>query len=228
MVAIQDSTPVSVSLADINNTDFLVGVVEPENGSLIAISREVGDLTVALSGEVKVFVSDINGEIEQGDFIGSSWIRGVGMKAIDNSDQKIIGVALENFADVEDMAEVEGLDTPQGNVSAKIGKITIRIFDKQVGQDFTAENANFLEQFAARIAGKEVVFARIIAASVLFIVSAVISGVFLANAIKGSFISLGRNPLASSSIYSQLIQVSGVSIGVILIGTVLAYIVLIL
>ncbi|MDX1765841.1 MAG: hypothetical protein R3313_02715 [Candidatus Saccharimonadales bacterium] len=229
LVSIQQTVPTSVDLADLTNADFLVGVVESEGQSLLTISREQGDLTVALSGEVEIFVSDINGPIEQGDFIGNSWIRGVGMKALENTDQKLLGIALESFDESDDDAyEVSDIDTPDGRKDAKIAKIALRIFDRQVGPNSTLDDTTFLEEFAARVAGKQVVFARILAAAVMFIVSAVISAVFLANAIRGSFISLGRNPLASGSIYTNLIQVSGVAMGVILIGTVLAYVVLII
>jgi len=229
LVSIQQTVPTSVDLADINNTDFLVGVVESDGQSLLTISREQGDLTVALSGEVEVFVSDINGPIKQGDFIGSSWIRGVGMKALENTDQKLLGIALESFDETDsDVFEAEDIDTPNGKKTARIAKIALRVFDRQVGPNSTLDDTTIIEDFAARVAGKQVVFARILAAAVMFIVSAVISAVFLANAIRGSFISLGRNPLASGSIYTNLIQVSGVAIGVILIGTVLAYVVLII
>ena len=231
LVSIGTDSPQSVGLADINNTDFLVGVVENEGNSLLSISREVGDLTVALSGEVEVFVSDVNGPIKQGDFVGTSWIRGVGMKSLENTEQKLLGIALESFDENStDSVAFDDIETPTGTQEAKIGKIALRLFDRQIGTEFASndDSTSVLERFAARIAGRDVLFARVIASAVLFIVSAVISGVFLANAIRGSFISLGRNPLASSSIYSNLIQVSGVSIGVILIGTVLAYIILII
>jgi len=229
LVSIQQTVPTSVDLADINNTDFLIGVVEMEGDSLMTIAREEGNLSVALSGEVEVFVSDVNGPIKQGDFIGSSWIRGVGMKALENTDQKLLGVALESFDETtNEVYEAEDIETPDGKKDAKISKIALRIFDRQVGPDTTLDDTTFLEEFAARVAGKQVVFARILAAAVMFVVSASISAVFLANAIRGSFISLGRNPLASGSIYTNLIQVSAVAIGVILIGTVLAYVVLII
>ena len=229
LVSIQQTVPTSIDLADINNTDFLVGVVEEEGSSLLTIARDQGDISVALSGEVEVFVSDINGPIQQGDFIGSSWIRGVGMKALDNTDQKLIGIALEGLSETDnDVFEAEDIETPDGKRTARISKIALRVFDRQVGPDTALDDTTVLERFAARVAGKQVLFARVLAATVLFLVSSAISAVFLANAIRGSFISLGRNPLASGSIYSNLIQVSGVAIGVILIGTVLAYVVLII
>jgi hypothetical protein len=231
LVSIGKDDPDEISLADLGTPDFLLGVVEDENSSLLSITREVGDVTVALSGEAQVFVSDINGEIKTGDFIGSSWISGVGMKSLQSQEQKLIGIALEDFGeDSTNFIEVEDIDTANGKKTAKISKIVIRLFDRQIGADFgtASDDTTALERFAARVAGKQVLFARVIAAAVLFLVSSVISAVFLANAIRGSFISLGRNPLASGSIYSNLVQVSGVSIGVVLVGSVLAYVVLVI
>lgn len=227
LVAIQQEDSSKVDLADINNTDFLVGVVEDQGTSLISISREAGDLHVALSGEVEVFVSDINGDIQEGDFIGSSWIRGVGMVSLGDPQQKLLGVALQSFDETtSDVVVVNDIETPSGSKTARITKIGVRLFDRDVGVNPNQETTSQLEKFAERIAGKDVVFARVVAAVVLFIVTGLIGGAFLANAIRGSFISLGRNPLASSSIYVNLIQVSAVSIGVMLIGTVLSYVVL--
>lgn len=231
IVSIGSESPSSVNLADITNTDFVVGVVEDDESGLLSITREQGNISVALSGEVEVFVSDVNGPIAQGEFVGTSWIRGVGMKSLENTDQKLIGIALEAFDENSPGSiEVNDIETPSGTQSANVGKIALRLFDRQVGSEFSSEDSETtaLERFAARVAGKEVLFARVVAATVLFMVSAVVGGVFLANAIRGSFISLGRNPLASSSIYANLIQVSGVSIGVIFIGTVLAYFVLVI
>lgn len=227
MVSISQTEPITVELADINNNSYLTGVVAGENDSLLNINRNGTTTYVAVSGDTSVFVSDINGPITAGDFVGSSWISGVAMRSDTSSKQRLLGVALEDFsADSQDKREFEDIETPSGTQDALVGKIAVRLFDRDIGADPTSQSG--LEVLAQRIAGKDVAYARVLMASGLFALSVLVSGIFLSNAIRGSFISLGRNPLASSTIFSSLLQVSGTSIALVIIGAFLAYVVLIL
>jgi len=227
LVSIKNTVPTTVELADLTNNEYLFGVVETNGDSLLNFSPGSTSVNVATVGQADAFVTDVNGDISVGDFIGASWIRGVGMKANDTKQQKLLGIALENFDDKStNFISADDIETPEGNTSARIGKITVRLFDKEVGPDLS-ENVSTLENFASRIAGKDVSFARVIAAAALFIVATIVSGIFLANAIHGSFISIGRNPLSGSTIFNSLMQVSGVAVSLLLIGAVIAYIVLV-
>lgn len=230
MVSIQNGDPSTIEASNVNNSDYLAGVVLSGRDSLVNIKKVNEDIQVATNGEVAVYVSDINGDIAAGDFISASWISGVGMKARAerSTEQKMLGVALSDFNKSSTGArEFKDITTPTGVTSAYVGKIAVKLFDRDVGPDTQAQRTG-LELLAARLAGKEVAFIRILAATGLFIISVIISGVFLANAIRGSFISLGRNPLASGSIFSSLMQVSGTSIALVLIGAAISYILLIL
>jgi len=228
LVTISNDVPPKVELANLGNSQYLIGVVEDDGQSLLTLNKDGADILVATSGEVFVFVSDLSGEIEPGDFIGTSWVNGVGMKAQRVTEQKLLGVALEPFDEEYEGAVIaEDIQTPNGQKTARIGKIAVRLFEREVGPD-SENSASALERLAFRLAGREVPFIRILAAVGLFSISAIISGVFLANAIRSSLISIGRNPLAHSSIFASLTQVSGVSIGLVLIGAALAYMVLIL
>ncbi len=40
-------------------------------------------------------------KIKAGDFVGASWLEGIGMKAINQDQQKLAGVALESFDESE-------------------------------------------------------------------------------------------------------------------------------
>lgn len=228
LVTLSNETPPQVNLANLNNSQYLVGVIEDDGEGLITLNKDGATILVATSGEVLAFVSDLSGEIKPGDFIGTSWINGVGMKAERITEQKLLGVALEPFNDeTTEFIEVEQVETNDGNKTARIGKIAVRLFEREVGPDVN-QGASSLENLALRLAGKDVSFARIVAAFGLFTISVIISGVFLANAIKSSLISIGRNPLSHSPIFNSLLQISGVSIALIMIGSLLAYVVLIL
>lgn len=227
LVILSNDTPPQVELANLNNSEYLVGVVGDNGDSLITLNKEGEDVVVVTGGEVFAYVSDLSGDIKPGDFIGTSWINGVGMKAERVVDQKLLGVALEAFDAESTAVDIEDVETIHGTKSARVGKIAIRLFEREVGQE-TGQSLSALESFALRVAGKDVPFARVIAAFGLFTISVIIAGVFLANAIKSSLISIGRNPLAQGSIFNTLTQISGVSIGLVLIGAALSYVVLIL
>lgn len=231
LISLTSTEPASIELADVNTTNYLAGVVEPAGEGLIVSEVEGSNVYVATDGIVEAFVSDLNGEIKTGDFIGASWIKGVGMKALENTetDQKVLGVALQD----QDLSDeytylVEDVETPNGTKEANVGKVSIKIFPRDTGPYFGSSTESGLEEFANNLTGKEVPLVRIIAALLLFSVAIVISGVFMTNGIKSSLNSLGRNPLASQSIFSTLTQISVVSVGLILVGATVAYVVLVI
>ena len=231
LVSLITTEPASIELADLNTSNYLAGVVEPEGEGLLVSDVEGSNLYIATSGIVTAFVNDLNGEIKAGDFIGASWIKGVGMKALENTDtdQKILGVALQDQETTgQYVYTVEKVETPQGIKTAKVGKINIKIFPRDVGPYFSASDKSGLEEFASNLAGKEVPFVRIVTALMLFSVAVVMSGVFMTNGIRGGLTSLGRNPLASQSIFATLTQISVVSVGLILVGAAIAYAVLVI
>jgi hypothetical protein len=227
VVTLSNSTPPQLELANLNNSEYLVGVIENDGQSLLTLNKDGASVLVAISGEVLAFVTDINGDIKPGDFVGSSWINGVGMKAEPVSEQKLVGVALESFtSDSPNTITVDDVETSSGNRSAVVGKIALRLFEREISPD-NLEKASALEELAAKLAGKNVSFARVLAAVGLFTTSIVLAGVFLTNAIRSSLISIGRNPLSHEAIFNTLAQIAGVSIGLLLLGAALAYIVLI-
>lgn len=227
LVSIRNTIPTTIELASVLNSDYLLGVVERTGDSLLSFSDGMDDVAVTTIGQAEAFVSDVNGDIKIGDFIGASWIKGVGMKANSEVQQKLLGIAIEDFSEAAtNVVLARDIETPSGKKDARIGKIAIRLFNKEVGPDVN-DGRSSLENFASRVAGKDVAFVRVVASAGLFVVTVLISSVFLANAIKGSFISIGRNPLSSASVFNSLMHISGVSIGLLLIGAVIAYVVLV-
>jgi len=228
IVSLQKDNPREIVLTSLSNNEYTLGVVNNSGDNLITYSRDDSEVTVSLSGEVQVFVTDANGEIKKGDFIGASWLEGVGMKADTSDRQRLLGVALEDF-DSENSAKDYGLiQTPDGDKQVKVDTILIRFFDKETSGVTTATDVSNLEGFIRSIAGREVSLAKAVTVSLIFLTSIVVSGMFVSSSIRGSFVSLGRNPRAGTAIYKSLLHVSTVSIVVILIGTTLSYVVLVL
>lgn len=228
LVSLSDDTPPKVQLAHLNNGEYLIGVIENSGQSLLTLNKTGAKVIVATSGEVVAFVSNLGGDIKPGDFIGPSWINGVGMRAEAVSEQKLVGVALRGFdADSPNTVSVPDVETDGGKQTAIIGKIPVKLFDKELGPEGVPQ-PTALEQIVTKLVGRPVSFARTVAASALFIISVVIAGVFLANAIRSSLISIGRNPLSHSPIFNTLTQIAGVAIGLVLIGAAVAYVILII
>ncbi len=69
---------------------------------------------------------------------------------------------------------------------------------------------------------------QVLITAVVVIVAFVISGAMLYGAIKGSFTSIGRNPLSSKTIYQGMIRASLVSLSIMMLGIVGGYVVLLL
>lgn len=225
LVSINREDPSSVELATIGNGAYLFGVVIAEDEGSVTFSKNNASTTVALTGEVQVFVSDANGQVKKGDFVGASWLEGVGMKSLETDKQKLLGVALEDF-DASRAKNYGDIDTSTGEQNIHIDVITVRLFDKE-GMVKSDSSASGLEKVLNGVAGKQVSLAKVLASSILFLITLIVAGMFIMSSIRGSFISIGRNPMASASIYKSLLHVSGLSVLVLIIGTALTYVVLV-
>ena len=225
LVSLSQTNPDEIELASVNNSEYLLGVVVAENANSVTFAKDDSESTVAYNGDVEVFVSDVNGTVEKGDFISTSWLEGVGMKTTKPEEQRLLGVAVDAYD--PDQAQAYGeIETPDGTKNISIDTITVRLFDKQGLLD-EAGRATGLEAALENITGKDITAVRIIIGSILFTISIAIAALFIMSSIRGSFISIGRNPLSSASIYKSLLHVSGLSAIVVLIGAALSYVVLV-
>lgn len=227
VVSLSQEDPKTVELSSVLNSEYLIGVVNETSSNVVTYAKgsQGFKISVSLAGETEVFVNDANGQINKGDFIGASWLEGVGMKAITSDKQKLLGVALDDF-DLSNAKDYGEIDTPDGKKQVKIGTISVRLFEKEGSEDLLLKKGG-LEGFLTTLAGREISFAKIMAGSIIFLMSVVVAGFFATSSIKGSFISIGRNPMASSSIYRNLLHVTMVAVIVIVIGTTLSYVVLV-
>jgi hypothetical protein len=91
----------SVKSCEISYDKTVVGIIS-DNPSIIAgrtdIDKESPEkVIVAMMGVVTVKVSDVNGQIEKGDLLTSSNLKGYAMKARSEKQGTIIGKALEDL-----------------------------------------------------------------------------------------------------------------------------------
>jgi hypothetical protein len=99
VVSVLDTLSAGIKKSDVAYDDTVMGVISTKPGHVLGI-EDVYDLgmsrAVALSGRVPVKVSTINGDIEPGDYLTTSTIPGVAMKATRGG--AIIGTALSEFS----------------------------------------------------------------------------------------------------------------------------------
>ena len=92
IVSLKNNTTDQVVAASTYNIDSILGVVINNGSSILSLTNGQEDqVQVATSELASVLVSNINGDIVQGDQITASPIKGVGMRATNNT--KVIGVA---------------------------------------------------------------------------------------------------------------------------------------
>ena len=228
IVSVTQTDVDDIELTNINNSEYILGVVNDAEDSAVSFRKDNGNVSVALDGEVSVFVSDANGDISRGDFVGASWLEGVGMKAATPDRQKLVGVALNDFSRDSTGAEEYGeIDTDDGKKNIYVGTIDVRLFSKEVVDGEAAGDAG-IQGALESIAGRDISLAKTVIGSLIFIVSLVVAGVFISSSIKGSFVSIGRNPMASQSIHKGMVRVSLIACVIVVIGALLSYVILII
>ena len=202
----------------------LFGVIS--NSSLLELSNNVGNnISVVVNGSTPALVSDINGAVNYGDPITASPITGVGMKA--TSSVQIVGTSLGSLKD--NITGQQTVNTTSGKpVTVNVGLVALQVgisyYVAPPAQDYMP---GFMRSFANSIAGQPVSAIRTIAGFLVLLAGFGASAVLLYTSIRTSLKSLGRNPLASSTIRRSLIQVIVVSVGVIaatVIGTYLIFV----
>lgn len=177
--------------------------------------RELNSKTssVISFGKALVSVSTENGPIKINNPITSSAKRGIGQKADVNGF--ILGIALENYSNSN---------------KNSVGKILVSI-DPHYNSSFTESRTNILKSLKTT-AGAPLVSPlttlRYLLAAIVAIVSLVIGFVYFGRIARAGVEALGRNPLASRVIQTGIIINVALTIGIILIGVGIAYLILIL
>jgi len=207
-----------------SNADNLLGVVISNTNSLLSLSNgQDNQFQIATDGSVVVLVSDINGPIEKGDQITASPVKGLGMKATSNS--KVIGIAQgppRNSKTNQTYTDEKGVEQ----------KLTIGEVDVLVNVAYyykTPEQTIIpaaIQKIANALAGKKVDVLPIIISAAIFIITLIIVTSIIYSMIRSSIISVGRNPMAQSAVYRDVIQLSALVLGILAVAIILIYIIL--
>lgn len=207
-------TPI-VERASSHNKGKVVGVVTTIDSNLLTLTSAEAKVHVTTSGEAITYVTDLNGIIKKGDFIAVSPLTGIGMKASDQ-DSFVIGVALDDFSN--DSATSEQVSTTQGSArTILVNKLKVNIEPRDMTQN-SQKQSPFLLLFGQSVTGKQVTQTQVIVALVVFFLLLVVEGSVIYGAVHSTIISIGRNPLARGALYRQLLQVSWLSLVILLFG----------
>ena len=214
----------SVTAADTANNSGLFGVVVGTNAAPLSVNETSSTVQVATNGSAQAFVTDLNGPIKAGDQIAPSAIRGVGMKALTSS--KVIGVAQHDFDGTGAISTITVKTANGSSKQAHIGVIPVAV--QVVYYTVPAKGAvpAFLQQFAVSVTGKTVSVAQLVIVLIIVAAALVIVAFLMFAAVRGSIVSLGRNPLAASSIYRGTFQAVAASMTVLGVALAGAYMVL--
>ena len=164
-------------------------------------------------GEVVVNVSNRDGEIKEGDFITSSDIPGVGVRA--NESGQVLGVALENYtpANNEDIGQIlVFVDIRTSFIDKKISKNLLEILKTSLTSPFMTP----IEALRYLLA-------------ILTVFASFVIGFSSFGRITGTSVeALGRNPMAGTSIRRVVIFNFVLTVIIMAVGLAIAYFVLVL
>jgi hypothetical protein len=201
--------------------DKIIGVTTTPEKELITIASGDQQVYVQITGEVDAFVSDINGEVKNGDLLTISPILGVLMKA-DGSSSTIIGIALENFD--KSAAETKSINDGSANRDIKVVKTRLNLDRKAASNQRGNATDSSLERLGQAITGNhDVNELQVIAALIIFLMVLVAEGSIMYGAVSSSITSLGRNPMARKIILKELSRVVAITFGVLIVGLAAVY-----
>jgi len=168
-------------------------------------------------------VTNINGNISPGNEVTISPINGVGMLATSNAE--VVGTAQSAFPNQS--ATTESVKINGRGQTVKIGTISVLIsvsyYNKQPSKTIIPAA---LQNLANSVVGKQVKALPIILSAVIFIITLIVVVSIIYSLIHSSVISVGRNPMAQSAVYRNVMQLS--ALVVVIIGVALFAIFMIL
>jgi hypothetical protein len=223
IVSLQKDSSDHVIPATLTNSDSIIGVVINDGSSPLTIESGSGSqVLVATSGVVPVLVSDANGDIAQGDPITASWIKGVGMKATTNA--KVVGIAQGGISGKTTQKVKDDKGQEQ---TLTLGQVPVLV---SVSYHYKQPEKTIipaaLQNVANSIAGKKVDSLPIIISAVIFIIMLITVVSIIYAMIRSSIISIGRNPMAQSAVYRDIIQLSILVLAIISVSIIAIYFVL--
>lgn len=227
LVSLKSDSATEIVMADSTNTEDLLGVTVSSEASLVNLNSTGGNTQVITSGTASVLVSDINGQINQGDSLTTSPIAGVAMKA--TAQGKILGIANANFNSQSATDHKDIIDKKGKTSSVAIGSLPVNVMVGNFQNQPTLTGNGVIsavQAVAVSTTGKSISTARALLALLILLIAVVISVLILYTAVASSIRSIGRNPLSRHSILQSLIQVIIAVVVIMLSGFSIVYLII--
>lgn len=223
IVSLEKNSSDHVTAATTSNADSILGVVINSDSSLLALTNDRKEqVQIATSGTVPVIVSDINGEIHQGDHITASPLKGVGMKATANV--RIVGIAQGGMKNATKQAYKDKAGKEHAVTLGEVPVIVnVAYFFKEPEKTIVP---TALQNIANALAGKTVSTLPIVLSAAVFLIMLIIVSSIIYSMINSSIISIGRNPMSQAAVYRDLIQLSSLVIAILAVGLISIYFIL--
>ncbi len=187
----------------------MIGVINQQSAIEIRFKNQTNTYPVVTSGQAYMMVSVSNGEIRKGDYITSSPIEGIGMKA--TVPGQVIGIALE------DMTATNENKVDKLRVAIQSDYFMNPLF--QVGPQSSVK-VNFNKLFAPQ---NEQMVIRYMVGGGIFLTSLIFCLFYFGRLSLKGVEALGRNPLASSKIQIGIVLnvIMGIAICFVAFGAAL-------
>lgn len=221
-----DDSKVEGSL--VAHVERMHGVVVRSNETPVTLTFDPSGVLVATSGRYEVLVSNINGEINEGDYITASSIKGVAMKA-DERQSRSLGQALQSFdtSDSNQVLATEEVLTSEGEPrTVAIGRVLTDLDTRNNPLAFGVQAPQVLIELGESIAGGPVSVTRIWGALATLVLSFVTGSIIFYAGVRTSIIAIGRNPLSKASVLTGFVQVTATSLVIFAVGGFAVYLIL--
>lgn len=212
----------SVYPATTQNQNNILGVVVTQNSVAVTLATEANQAQVITSGVAVAYVSNINGDIKNGDSLAASPLEGVLMKATEAGPS--LGTAQQDFNTKSDGVQQKNIKTKAGSTKkVSIGTVPILVSRN----DYVPKQADvplFLSPFQSiftGMAGRSVSTPRTIAAIAIFAVAVIAAMIVMYSGVSNGIRSIGRNPLSKGEVYIGLLQVFGIVLLIMVISLVI-------
>ncbi len=219
VVALSTEGSATVERANQTNAKRIVGVVTTFDASSVTLASGEAKVLVESEGQVLSYVSDLGGQVKQGDLLVMSPLKGILMKADETTTSPVIAIAAEDVVATVDDALTYSVEQSGSKKETKIVKAKVNL-NRQgaVSNGGARGEPSTLAKLGKAVVGKEVGEARVLAALIIFIIVLIAEGGIIYGAVTSSITALGRNPMARKIIRREIAQVVIVAIGVLLVG----------
>ena len=217
----EEETPAPGTIISGSETGYIISPKEYDSG-IYGVVTETPAITlesttdntltpVVFSGQTKVLVTTINGEIKKNDLITSSATPGIGMKAVSNGF--VLGTALEDYS---------GKDV--GTVLINVSPHYYDTADSSYSNNLfhllsTARESAFLTPLEAL---------RYLLAALVAVFAFIIGFIYFGRVAQRGVEAVGRNPLAGRFIEFSVVLNVLLTALIIVVGLAIAYLILII